>query len=54
LHATLAARLDDVAAPASEEAATDEDEAEPTGGLQLAIELDGEATAAAPAAGEPN
>jgi exoribonuclease-2 len=55
LHATLAARLDDVAAPASEEAATDEDEAEPTGGLHLAIELDGEATAATPAAaGEPN
>jgi exoribonuclease-2 len=50
LHATLAARLDDELAAADDPTATDDEEAEPTGGLPLAIELDGEAAAAAPAA----
>ena len=49
LHASLAARLD--APPAAEEAAADDDEAEPAGTLQLAIDLGDtpeQAVAAAP------
>jgi exoribonuclease-2 len=52
LHATLAARLDEAApAAAADESAAEDDEAEPTGGLQLAIALDdGDGTAPAVAA----
>ena len=54
LHATLAARLDVVAA--DDTAAAEEDDSEPVGSLQLAIDMgDGEATTStnAPAADAP-
>jgi exoribonuclease-2 len=57
LHAALAARLDEVPAPI-EDAAGDDDEAEPAGGLKLAIDVDDSAPApaggvSADAAAEP-
>ena len=55
LHASLAARLDE-AAPAAADAADEEaaeDEAEPVGGLQIALTLDDGEAAAAPASPAP-
>jgi exoribonuclease-2 len=53
LHATLAARLDEAApATAADESAADDEDAEPAGGLQLAIALDDGAASAL--ASEPN
>ena len=54
LHAALAARLDaSAAADTPEDAAEDEDGAEPAGTLKLAIELDDPATPLAAAAADP-
>jgi exoribonuclease-2 len=51
LHASLAARLDEAAPTAADEDAA-EDEAEPAGGLQIALTLDDAETAPAAAAPE--
>ena len=49
LHATLAARLDEAEPAPADEAPVEDEEAEPAGGLKLAIDMDDGATA--PAAG---
>jgi exoribonuclease-2 len=49
LHATLAARLDETTPAPSDESAAEDDDAEPTGALQLAIGLDDGDTTPVPA-----
>jgi exoribonuclease-2 len=54
LHATLAARLDETPPAADAGEATEDDDTEPTGALQLAIALDdGDTTTPAAVAADP-